>query len=78
MSTNICLIHQPQNANSLRDTGNNITHKVFEGELTVTLRAKDVKVGTRVDINHRYDQVTVLDLLTTKALVLLGFSIMHQ
>ena len=34
--------NQPQNTNSLRDTGNNIMHMVFEGELAVKLHAKDV------------------------------------
>ena len=56
---------------------------VFEGELAVKLYAKDVEVGTSSDRNPRQDQVTtggltVLDQLTTKALVLLGFSLMHQ
>ena len=46
---------------------------VFEGEPTAKLHAKDVKAGTNTDRNPRQDQVTmggltVLDLLTTKAL----------
>ena len=51
--------HQPQNTNSLRDTGNNTMHMVFEGELAVKLQAKDVKVGTSSDRNPRQDQVTM-------------------
>ena len=75
------MLHQPQNTNSLRDTGDNTTHMVFEGEPAVKLYAKNVKVETSANENPRQDQVTmgrVLDLLTTKALVLLGFNIMHQ
>ena len=76
-------LHQPQNTNSLRDTGDNAMRMVFEGEPTVKLHAKNVEVGTRANGNSREDQitmgrVTVLGLLTTKALVLLGFSIMHH
>ena len=43
------MFHQPQNTNSLRDTGNNISHKVLEGEFAVKLHAKDVEVGTSSD-----------------------------
>ena len=39
-------LHQPQNSNSLRDTGDNTTHMDFEYEPTVKLHAKNVKVGT--------------------------------
>ena len=53
------MFHQAQNTNSLRDTGNNPTHMVFEGELAVKLHAKDVKVGTSWDRNPRQDQVTM-------------------
>ena len=81
--------HQPQNTNSLRDTGNNTTHTVFQGELAVELHANDVEVGTSSDRNHRpcghvcplkssWGGHTVLDLVTTKAFVFGGFSIMHQ
>ena len=52
-------VHQPQNTNSLRGTGNNTTHMVYEGELTVKLHAKDVEVGTSSDRNVRQDQVTM-------------------
>ena len=47
------MIHQPQNTNSLRDTGNNTMHMVFDGELAVKLHAKDVEVGTSKDKNPR-------------------------
>ena len=68
---------------SLRDTGDNTTHMVFEGESAVKLHAKNVKLGTRVNgtsdkTKSQLGGLTVLDLLTTKASVLLGFSIMHQ
>ena len=39
-------LHQPQNTNSLRDTRDNDTHMVFEGEPAVKLHAKNVEVGT--------------------------------
>ena len=52
---------------------------VFEGEVAVKLHVKDVEVVTGLDRNPRQDQVTmgeltILDLLTIKGLVLLGFS----
>ena len=50
--------HQPQNTNSLRDTGDNTTHMVFEGEPAVKLHTKNVKVVTSVNGNPREDQVT--------------------
>ena len=53
------MFHQPQNTNSLRDTGNNTTHMVFEGELAVKLHAKVVEVETSSDRNPRQDQVTM-------------------
>ena len=76
-------LHQPQNTNSLRDMGDNTTDMVFEGEPAVKLPAKNVKGGTSANGNPDKTKSTrgglaVLDLLTTKALVLLGFSIMHQ
>ena len=43
------IFHQPQNINSLRDTGNYTTHMVFEGELAVKLHAKDVELETSSD-----------------------------
>ena len=48
---------QPQNTNYLRDTVNNTTHIVFEGELAVKLHAKDVEVGTGSDRNPIQDKV---------------------
>ena len=56
---------------------------VFEGDPAFKLHVKNVEVGTSANGNPRQDQltigrVTVLDLLTTKTLVLLGFSIMHH
>ena len=56
---------------------------VHEGEPAVELDAKNIEVGTCANINPRQDQVTmggftVLNLPTTKALVLLGYSIMHK
>ena len=71
-----------QNINSLRDMRDNTTHMVFEGEPAVKLHAKNVEVGTSANGNPRQDQVTMgrvdSHLLTTKALVLLGFSIIHH
>ena len=75
-------LHQPQNTNSLRDTGDITTHMVYEGEPAVKLHAKNIKVGTQMEtpdkIKSPWGGLTVLDLVTTKALVLLGFHIMHQ
>ena len=76
-------LHQPQNTISLRDTRDNTTRIVFEFEPTVKLHSKNVEVETSGDGNPRQDQVTmggftVLDLPTTNALVMVGFSIMHQ
>ena len=56
---------------------------IFEGEPAVKLHAKNIEVGTSANGNPRQPKsprggFTVLDLLTTKALDLLGFSIMHQ
>ena len=54
---------------------------VFEGVPAVKIYVKNDKVGTSTNGNPRLNQVTMgilgLDLLTTKALVLLGFSIMR-
>ena len=77
------MFHQPQNTNSLRDTGNNTKHMLFECELAVKLHAKDVEVRTSVDktpdnTKSPWGVFTVLELLTKKALILLGFSIMHH
>ena len=76
-------LHQPQNTTSERDKGDNATHMVFEGEPAVKLHAKNVWLGlaqteTLYKTKSPLGGLTVLDLLTTKALVLLGFSIMHQ
>ena len=75
--------YQPQNTNSLSDTGDNNTHMVFEGEPAVKRHNKNVKVGTNTNGNPRQDQVAIGRVDTPgstdhKALVLLGFSIMHQ
>ena len=57
---------------------------VFKCELAVKLHAKDVDVGTSLDRYPRQDHVMIrvhsprAAKLTAKALVLLGFSIMHQ
>ena len=55
---------------------------VFVVELAVKLDAKDVEVVTIARIQTpdktKSAWLTVMNLLTTKALVLLGFSIMHQ
>ena len=51
--------HQPQNTNSLRDTGDNTTHMVFEGQSVVKLHAKNVKIRTRANGNPRQEQVTM-------------------
>ena len=56
---------------------------VFEGEPAVILHAKNIEVGTSANGNSRQTKspwggFTVLNLLTSKALVLLGFSIMHH
>ena len=73
-------LHQPQNTISLRDTGDNTTHMVFKCESAVKLQAKNVKVGTSANGNPDknnlppFGWLTVLDLLTTKALVLLGLA----
>ena len=53
------MFHQPQNTNSLRDTGNTTTHMVFECERAIKLHAKDVEVGTSSDRNPRQDKVTL-------------------
>ena len=53
------MLHQPQNTNSLRDTGDDTTHVIFEGESAVKLHAKNVKVGTSISGNPRQDQITM-------------------
>ena len=80
------MLHQPQNTNSSRDMRDNTIHMVCEGELSVKLHSKNVEAGTSANGNPTQDQVsigqvihdTVLDLLITKALVLLETSIMHS
>ena len=49
----------PTSKYPLRDTGDNITHMVFEGEPAVKLYAKNVKVGTSANGKARQDQVTM-------------------
>ena len=86
-------LHQLQNTNSLRDTGDNTTDMVFEDEPAVKLHAKNDRVGTSANgtsaglglaqpspwwLASPWGGLTLLDLLTTKALVLLGFSILHE
>ena len=44
---------------SLRDTGDNTTPMVFEGEPALKLQAKNVKVGTSSNGNLRQDQFTM-------------------
>ena len=56
---------------------------VFDCEVAFKLHAKNVEVGTSINGNPQntkspWGGYTALYLLTTKALVLLGFSIMHQ
>ena len=58
-------------------------HMVFEGEPAVKFHTKNIKVGTsEMETTDKtkspWERFTVLDLLTTKAIVLLGFCIMHQ
>ena len=58
-------------------------HMVFEDELAVKLNAKDVElVLARIETPDKTKSprggLQVLDLLMTKALVLLRFSTMHQ
>ena len=50
-------LHQPQNTNSLRDTGDKKTHMVFEGEPAVKFHTKNIVVGTSANGNYRQDQV---------------------
>ena len=52
-------LQQPQNSNSLRDTGDDTMHMVFEGEPAVKFHAMNVKVGTSTNGNRRQDQVTI-------------------
>ena len=52
-------LHQPQNTNSFKDTGDNTTHMVFEGEPAVKLHAMNVKVWTSANGNPRQDRVTM-------------------
>ena len=51
--------HQSQNTNALRDTRDNTTHMVFEGETAVKLHAKNVEVVTRTNGKPRQDLVTM-------------------
>ena len=76
-------LHQPQNTNSLRDMGDNTTYMVFEGEPAVNFtprikRLGQVQMETPDKTKSPWGGFTIMHLLTTKALVLLEFSIMHQ
>ena len=53
------MLHQPQNTNSWRDTGDNNMQMVFEGKPAIKLQAKNVNVGTSASGNPRQDRVTV-------------------
>ena len=53
------MLHQPQNTNSLRETGDNTTYMVFEGEPAVKLHAKNAEVGTSANGNPRPEKVTM-------------------
>ena len=51
------MLHQLQNTNSLRDTGDDIMHMAFEGEPAVKLHTNNVEVGTSLNGNPRQNQV---------------------
>ena len=51
-------LHQRQNTNTLRDTGDNTTHMVLDCE-PAKLHTKNVMVGTSANGNSRQDQVTM-------------------
>ena len=53
------MLHQPQNTNSLRDTGDDTTYMVFEGEPAAKLHTYNVEVVTSANGNPRHDQVTM-------------------
>ena len=69
------MLKQPQNTNSLRDTGDNTNHMVFEGEPAVKFRALYVisicaRMGlAQMEITYKtksdWGGLTVLNLLTT-------------
>ena len=67
-------LHQSQNTNSLRDTRGYTARMVVECEPTVKLAHMETPDRTK----SPWGWFTVLDLLKTKAVVLWGFSIMHQ
>ena len=80
-------LHQPQNTNSLRDTEDNTTNIVFIYMKTMSLLSNFTPRMSRFGLAQMettdmtkspWGGLTVRDLLTTKALVLLGLSIMHQ
>ena len=52
-------LHQPENTNSLKDTGDDTTYMVYEGEPAVKLQMKNVEVGTSTNGNPTKDQVTM-------------------
>ena len=69
----------------MRYARNNNSLGGFEGELAVKLLSRDVEVGTSSNGDPIQDQVNMrrvhilgYTVLTTKALVLLGFSIIYQ
>ena len=70
-------LHQLQNTNSLNVTRNNTRHLVFEGELAINFTSKMSRLRLAKMETPRQDQFTMRrihrpDLLTTKALALLG------
>ena len=76
-------LHQPQNTNYLRDTRDNTKHMVFEVVPAVKPYSTNVELGlaqmeTPDKTKSLCGEFTVLDLLTTEALVLLHFSLVHQ
>ena len=60
-------LHQPQKTNSLRETGDNTMHMVFEGEPAVKLHTKNVKVEAQMETPDKnkspWGGFSVLDLL---------------
>ena len=77
------MLCHPQNISSLRDTINNTSHMVIEGEPAVKHHARMSRFGleqmeTPDKTKSPLGGFIFLDLLTTNALVLLGFSIMHH
>ena len=77
-------LHQPQNSNSLRDTGDKKSRTYsLKVSLLQNFTPRMSTLGlaqmeTPDNTKSPWGGFTVLDLLTTKALVLLGFTIIHQ